>query len=1422
MFSALDDSVVDEAEKVTIGFGVLPSGVTAGDPAATVVSIVDDDRRVLQAHMADERTSPDGPTDNGAAPDYSSVGGIDAGDWLRFYNVSFDEAPDVLMVSLAAAAAGGTIEVRLDSTTGPKVATLTIASTGSSSRFGVQYASVSGISAGSTRDVFFVFPSATGANVNWFVFGEDPAGETTAEFDERMRWWRDAKFGQFIHWGAYAQLEGYWGDQPADADKCKDAEWIMISCKISLSDYESEAAAKLNPSDFNAKEWARKAKEAGQKYVVITSKHHDGFSMFDTNVRGFEAKSCGTGRSYDVVDHTTGSCSATSDGSGWGRDPLVELAEAVRAEGLVFAVYYSTWDWHYRFLSVGFYGNSAGADWAPIASPEDHLPAMREQLRELVEKLDPALFWFDGEWNPPWSAAHGRELYKFMRVLSPDAIINDRVGTRRIHKNGVGDYDTVAEHRGPTYVWPDWENSQTMTARWGYTRHDTDMKPHSQFAEELFANVSRNGNYLLNVAPTETGALTKVNVDGLVAIGAWLDTHGSAVFDVLKPNPLRPYVPPWGYYTTGKDKSTVYAGVYTWPSNGQLTLEYLDATVTKAVLLSDPDTEYNFHTVSGQTIVTGLPASAPAGVLLPVLALSVKGEPKTQAGANLALDHKTVTGSPTAYQDPAYSDADWYSAERAFDGSLASRWVLRNTRTSWSRASAPTLTLTLKQSQTFNRIELRELNNAVVRGFVIQYHDGTNWVDLHTGTTIGITEFHEIDFAPVTSDRLRLLITSKTSHEWLNIAEFAIYNVPTITSLAYGRSVATDSSRGTFVNSNVVDGDDTTYWHASSGSTTGHLTVTLDGAQVFDRVVLKEPAGLQRVTGFKVQYRKGGAWVDLHTGTTIGDSLEVIFAPVSSGRVRLLITGASGSPAVSEFEVWNEARGVLAGFAESSYEVAEGGAAATVTVELSDAPQRSVTIPLVVTYSGGASAADVSGIPASVTFAAGESSKSFTVTATDDRDDDDGESVAITLGTYPAAVSTWNNRAAKIPITDNDDPSTAGATFTPSSVSVAENSGEASYTVVLDSRPTADVTVALSVSGPVKIDGPDPATTFTDTEMLTFTTTSWDRPQTVRVQGQNDALENPGGGRSARITHDFSSSDTAYNALVDGVVPVTVTDDDQAKVFFSSASTLSVAESDDPSTSGTREDQTTVTVALSRDPGRSVTVPLTVTATGRANEADYSGVPESVVFASGETSKSFVFDALDDTVVDEYEKVTIGFGTLPSVVIAGDPAETEVFIVDDDRRVLQAHMADERTSPNGPTDNGAAPDYSSVGGIDAGDYLRFNNVKFAEAPDILMVSLAAVPADAGDTIEVRLGSVSGTKAATLTIASTGNSSRFGVQYASVSKISAGSTHDLFFVFPSATGANINWFVFGEDPAGETTSEFDERMRWWRDAKFGQF
>ncbi|MCY4280867.1 MAG: procyclic acidic repetitive family protein, partial [Acidimicrobiaceae bacterium] len=227
------------------------------------------------------------------------------------------------------------------------------------------------------------------------------------------------------------------------------------------------------------------------------------------------------------------------------------------------------------------------------------------------------------------------------------------------------------------------------------------------------------------------------------------------------------------------------------------------------------------------------------------------------------------------------------------------------------------------------------------------------------------------------------------------------------------------------------------------------------------------------------------------------------------------------------------------------------------------------------------------------------------------------------------------------------------------------------YSVVLASAPLSPVTVSVSPGAGVEVDAPGGDVVWVSSSVdVVFTVADWDVPQVVAVRGVDDLVAEPGGARVVEITHSVASVDEAYDGIDVVSVLVTVVDDDgivdleglaqgdaligvsdetAVTVRFSTGAALSVAERDDTSTSS-REDQVTVTVALSADPGRSVTIPLTVTVTGRANEADHSGVPDNVVFASGETSKSFVFSALDDTVVDEGEQVTIGFGVLPSGV----------------------------------------------------------------------------------------------------------------------------------------------------------------------------
>ena len=557
--------------------------------AATGSTVQQTVPRIIQAHEYDGSSGT--VVTNTVAPDYTSIGSIGAGDWVRFDSVDLSAGPDVVMVFLAAGAgdAGDRIEFRLDSVSGTKIADLTIASTGGRQVFSEQYADVSGASG--VHDIYLVFPSATQANINWFVFSMNPDGETESERIERIKWWRDARFGQFIHWGAYSHLAGSYRGRTLTGG----GEWIMASFRISINDYEADAAIPFNPTSFDADTWAEVAKDAGQKYVVITSKHHDGFSIFDTNVRGFQTKSpsINPARDYDIVD--VGS---------YGSDPIAELAAATRAQGLRFGLYYSITDWHFKHDDANY------------------LPAMKEQLREIVEKYDPALLWFDGGWQPFWTRPVGEAMYKYLRVLKPDVVINDRVVKRRFATHGDGDYDTTAERSdqaNPSVI--DWEKSQTMNRTWGYIAGDDRWKSTSQHLEELVSVVSRNGNYLLNIGPDGTGTIPSPSMTRLEAVGDWLAVNGAAIYGTDKPNPLKDNKPSWGWYTTKGE--TVYAIVKDWPAGGQLELENLDSKVTRVASLSAPGTTYSTSTTGGQVTVTGLPSAAPSSHLS-VLELTVE------------------------------------------------------------------------------------------------------------------------------------------------------------------------------------------------------------------------------------------------------------------------------------------------------------------------------------------------------------------------------------------------------------------------------------------------------------------------------------------------------------------------------------------------------------------------------------------------------------------------------------------------------------------------------------------------------------------------------------------------------------------------------------------------------------------------------
>jgi alpha-L-fucosidase len=408
-----------------------------------------------------------------------------------------------------------------------------------------------------------------------------PAGETTEQRDVRMAWWRDARFGMFIHWGAYAV--------PADG------EWYMTEHHVPIADYE-KYASELNPVKFDADEIAAVAESAGQKYLVITAKHHDGFCMFKT-----------TTTKYNVVD-----------ASPWHQDPLASLSQACKTHNVRFCCYYSIMDWHSPD-QVGAKPDGPHPSYNPTSfrSPEHkaaYITYMKTQLKELIAQYHPALIWFDGGWMKGWTQPDGLDLVQYLYQLDPQLIINDR-------SRGGGDYGTPEQKIPANGLAKDWETCMTINGSWGFRATDKDFKSTQTLLHNLIDIASKGGNYLLNVGPTAEGEIPQPEIDRLAAMGDWLKINGSAIYGT-KASPFTAQFD-WGRCTRNGD--TLYVSVFNWPKNRKLILP-LTTPVNRAYLLIDPSTVLACTTFDGSTEIA-LPATAPDPIAS-VIAIECQGEPK--------------------------------------------------------------------------------------------------------------------------------------------------------------------------------------------------------------------------------------------------------------------------------------------------------------------------------------------------------------------------------------------------------------------------------------------------------------------------------------------------------------------------------------------------------------------------------------------------------------------------------------------------------------------------------------------------------------------------------------------------------------------------------------------------------------------------
>jgi alpha-L-fucosidase len=362
------------------------------------------------------------------------------------------------------------------------------------------------------------------------------AQESKAEKDARMAWWRDATFGMFIHWGLYAIPAGTWGGVPLS--KGRIGEWIMHDADIPVADYE-KLAAEFNPIHFNAAQWVSIAKNAGMKYIVITSKHHDGFSIWDSEVA-----------TYDVMD-----------ASPFKRDILMELKEACDAAGIKLCFYHSIMDWHHPDAESPkdyTHQNNPDADWNRYR--ETYLIP---QLTELVTKYKPAVLWFDGEWIPEWTEEQGQALYEYLMDLDPNLIINNRISKARQGMSGMNEYENAAGDFGTpeqeileSTATMDWESCMTMNDTWGYRKDDYNWKSSEQLIENLIDIAAKGGNYLLNIGPMANGKFPQASIERLYDMGAWLQTNGEAIYATDSWNCFKEGST---YFTRSADGKYVYA-----------------------------------------------------------------------------------------------------------------------------------------------------------------------------------------------------------------------------------------------------------------------------------------------------------------------------------------------------------------------------------------------------------------------------------------------------------------------------------------------------------------------------------------------------------------------------------------------------------------------------------------------------------------------------------------------------------------------------------------------------------------------------------------------------------------------------------------------------------------------------------------------
>lgn len=436
-----------------------------------------------------------------------------------------------------------------------------------------------------------------------------------ADDAERGQLFEQGNYAMFVHWGLYSDL----------ANKHKDktyygiGEWIMHRSMAGIPVPEYKAlAATFHPDKFDAKAIAKLAKDAGMKYIVFTSKHHDGFAMYDSKSNDF-----------NVVKATP-----------YKRDPMKELAKACEEEGIGFGFYYSHYqDWTFP---GGHGGPATDGEGKPATFDDYFAKKCRPQVEEITTEYGPIeIVWFDTPGGIPKN--YVEELVAMVRKNQPNAMICGRAG------HGLGDYRSLGDMEVPVENKAGlWETVDTTNDSWSFAWYDENWKTPKTILERLIATVARGGTYMLNIGPRGDGSVPERAAESLRASGEWIRRYPQVVYDTSA-SPWK-HALPWGDVTV--KNNTLFLSVFKWPASGKLYLPGLKTGITSAKLLNGATSEtLTHHTQNGWTCFT-LPPTAPEK-LVSVIQVTLQGKPEVdpcfgldpEVPTEIPSDFASVTGA---------------------------------------------------------------------------------------------------------------------------------------------------------------------------------------------------------------------------------------------------------------------------------------------------------------------------------------------------------------------------------------------------------------------------------------------------------------------------------------------------------------------------------------------------------------------------------------------------------------------------------------------------------------------------------------------------------------------------------------------------------------------------------------------------------